>query len=51
MAGQSSSKTGIEVGIGDRIITLSTCTSSGIKTERFVIQGRLVEQTAAEIQQ
>lgn len=47
MAGQSSSVTGVEAGIGDRVVTLSTCTSSGLKTERFVIQGRLIEQTAA----
>jgi sortase B len=51
MAGQSQSTTGIEVGIGDRVVTLSTCTSSGLKTERFVIQGRLIEQTSTTNEQ
>lgn len=43
MARLSRVTTGVEVGIGDRVVTLSTCTSSEVKTERFVIQGRLLE--------
>jgi len=37
--------TGVDVNTDDHIVTLSTCTSSGIKTERLVIHGKLVSVT------
>lgn len=51
MSRQSQAATGVEVTAADRVVTLSTCTSSGLKTERFVIQGRLVEPAMAAPEQ
>jgi sortase B len=38
----------VDVTTSDKIVTLSTCTSRGIRAERFVVQGKLMTDTETE---
>ena len=43
MAARSMHESGVEVGPGDRVLTLSTCTNAA-RDERFVINARLIQE-------